>query len=98
MTHSMKKILRILIVCLLVINFCFICERPAAAADIPSELNLTGQDRILIIAPHPDDETISSGGVIQEAVKLHIPLRILYVTNGDSNQLSFLFYRKQFVF
>jgi LmbE family N-acetylglucosaminyl deacetylase len=63
-----------------------------------SELRLSPEDRVLIVAPHPDDETIAAAGVIQEAVRRDLPVRVVYLTNGDSNQLSFLFYRKQFVF
>ena len=63
----------------------------------PSTLSLQTQDRILVVAPHPDDEAIAAAGVIQEAVRRHIPVRVMYLTNGDSNQLSFLFYRKHFV-
>src|ERR1041385_2797675 len=76
-----------------------ISNHPSCAASTePSTLDLQAQDRILIVAPHPDDETIAAAGVIQEAVSRKIPVRVVYLTNGDSNQLSFLFYRKQFVF
>src|SRR4051812_48234193 len=79
--------------------FAVACVLPAALglANDRSRLVLDDQDRILIIAPHPDDETISCAGVIQEAVRRHIPVRVMYLTNGDSNQLSFLYYRKEFV-
>jgi len=39
--------------------------------------------RILVIAPHPDDETISSSTVISYAVKNNLPLKIVIMTNGD---------------
>lgn len=42
-----------------------------------------GKDRILIIAPHPDDETISSAGIIQKAVQNGDEVRVVIVTNGD---------------
>ena len=51
-------------------------------------------DRILVIAPHPDDEVLGCAGVIQKAVAKSIPIRIVFLTNGDSNQWSFLVYRK----
>ena len=39
-----------------------------------------------------------SGGVIQQAVAMHLPLKIVFLTYGDSNQWSFLLYRKHPVF
>lgn len=41
-------------------------------------------DRILILAPHIDDEIISSGGLIQEAKK-KAEVKIVYMTNGDDS-------------
>ncbi len=58
-------------------------------------LPLLPTDRILVIAPHPDDEVIGAGGLMQEALKLKIPVRVLYLTNGDSNSLAFLYYKKR---
>ncbi len=58
------------------------------------ELVLDPQDRVLVIAPHPDDEVLGCAGVIQKAVAKNIPVRIVFLTNGDSNQWSFLVYRK----
>jgi LmbE family N-acetylglucosaminyl deacetylase len=52
-------------------------------------------DKILILAPHPDDEAISSSGVIQEAIKVGAKVKIVYLTNGEYNQESFLFYEKR---
>ncbi|MBF0331382.1 MAG: PIG-L family deacetylase [Candidatus Omnitrophica bacterium] len=51
-------------------------------------------DRILILAPHPDDEMLACAGVIQEAAKRGLPVRIVFLTYGDNNQWSFLLYRK----
>lgn len=55
-------------------------------------------DRVLILAPHPDDETIAACGVIQRCVQNNIPLKIVYFTNGDNNELSFIVYEKRLVF
>ncbi|MCR4337660.1 MAG: PIG-L family deacetylase [Candidatus Omnitrophica bacterium] len=60
-----------------------------------NSFQLQNTDRILIFAPHPDDETIGTGGVIQEAVRLGIPIKVVYLTHGDSNRLSFLTYKKR---
>ena len=58
------------------------------------EVTLTQEDRILILAPHPDDEVLGCGGVIQRAVAMGLPLRIVFFTYGDANQWSFAVYRK----
>lgn len=63
------------------------------AAIAPLEA-LGSSDRVLILAPHPDDEVLGCGGIIQEAVAKHLPLRIVFLTYGDNNQWSFLVYRK----
>ena len=48
------------------------------------------RDRILIIAPHPDDEVLSAGGVIATALKSHISsnIRVIVATNGDASYVS----------
>jgi len=51
-------------------------------------------DRLLIFAPHPDDETIAAGGLIQKAVALKIPLLIIYLTYGDNNAWSYFWENK----
>ena len=38
-------------------------------------------DRVLIIAPHPDDETLATGGLIQRA--RHV--RVVFITDGEMN-------------
>jgi LmbE family N-acetylglucosaminyl deacetylase len=74
----------------------------ARPGTLPTMLTLTGErltfspdDRILILAPHPDDESLGTGGVIQQAVSLGLPVRVVFLTNGDANQWSFVLYRKQ---
>jgi LmbE family N-acetylglucosaminyl deacetylase len=48
-------------------------------------LRLTGSDRLLIIAPHPDDESIAAGGLLQIATAAGAALRVLVLTDGDNN-------------
>ena len=61
-------------------------------------LDLSPKDRILVLAPHPDDEVLGAGGVIQRSVVLGLPVKVVFFTYGDSNQWSFLLYRKHPVF
>ncbi len=48
------------------------------------------QLRILILAPHPDDETLAAGGLIASAMDVHpAPLiRVIVATNGDASYLT----------
>lgn len=46
-------------------------------------------DRIVIVAPHPDDEVLGVGGFIQQAVAAGARVKIVYLTNGEHNQFNF---------
>ena len=39
--------------------------------------------RLLVLAPHCDDETLATGGVIQAALQAGIDVRVVIATNGD---------------
>jgi LmbE family N-acetylglucosaminyl deacetylase len=71
---------------------------PSAPGEPPErpELTLKDDDRILILAPHPDDEVLATGGVVQEALRRGIPVEVVFYTNGDNNEFAYLFYRKAF--
>ncbi|MEI6563773.1 MAG: PIG-L family deacetylase [bacterium] len=60
-------------------------------------VSLVPSDRILILAPHPDDEVLGCGGIIQRSVALKLPVHVIYLTYGDNNEWSFLIYRKHAV-
>ena len=51
-------------------------------------INLTSSDRVLIVAPHPDDETIGGAGVIRYCLENNIPIYVVVVTNGGSGSLG----------
>ncbi|RPI27143.1 MAG: PIG-L family deacetylase, partial [Chloroflexota bacterium] len=55
--------------------------------DFPA-LSLQGVERVLIIAPHPDDETIGAGGLIQAARSRGAEVRVVIVTNGDGQAFA----------
>jgi LmbE family N-acetylglucosaminyl deacetylase len=40
--------------------------------------------RIVVVAPHPDDETLGAGGVIATAVAAGSPVRIVSCTDGEA--------------
>ena len=68
--------------------------RPAGAVEADPLLLGDEEDRLLVLAPHPDDEVIGAGGLIQEAVELGVPVKVCFLTMGDNNELAFLFVRK----
>ena len=69
--------------------------RAGSAAPARPPLALTREDRILVLAPHPDDEVLGCGGILQRAVALGVPVRTAFLTYGDNNEWSFLVYRKR---
>ncbi|HTQ80699.1 MAG TPA: PIG-L family deacetylase [Thermoanaerobaculia bacterium] len=63
----------------------------AGLSAVPLDLKAT--DRILVLAPHPDDEVLGCGGVLQRAVARGLPVEVAFLTYGDANTWSFLAYR-----
>ena len=45
----------------------------------------TSESRLMLIAPHPDDEALACGIVLQRAVGAGAAVRIVYATDGDDN-------------
>ena len=58
------------------------------------QVEFTPQDRVLIMAPHPDDEILGCAGIIQKALAAKIPVKVVFFTYGDNNEWAFLLYRK----
>lgn len=52
-------------------------------------------DRILLIAPHPDDESIAAGGLLQRAVAAGGEVRVVFVTDGDNNPWPLRYLKKK---
>lgn len=40
-------------------------------------------ERLLVVAPHPDDETLAAGGLIQRVLMRGGAVRVVLVTAGD---------------
>ena len=79
---------------LAVLSFCLLTVTAFASESNFGKVVISQEDRILVLAPHPDDEVLGAAGVIQQAVAMKLPLKIVFLTYGDSNQWSFLLYRK----
>jgi len=72
-------------------------DQSLVTSSLPSCPTLSPDDRIIVFAPHPDDETLGCGGIIQQAVAMKLPVRIVWLTYGDNNEWSFMLYRKHIV-
>lgn len=57
----------------------------AGAAAEPGPLLLGKQERLLVIAPHPDDESLGAAGLIQRVLAGGGRVQVLLVTAGDAN-------------
>ena len=88
----MRRIVNILALAVLLVGPARSAETRTPAA--PAPLALAATDRILVLAPHPDDEVLACGGVLQQAAALKLPARVAFLTYGDNNQWSFMMYRK----
>ena len=53
------------------------------------------EDRIAIVAPHPDDEVLGASGLIQQALAVGAQVKVIYLTNGDHNQAAFRRYSQR---
>ena len=53
---------------------------PRTAATLPT---LTSETRLLVIAPHPDDEVLGAGGLMQQVRDAGGSVRVVYLTDGD---------------
>lgn len=60
-------------------------RRQLAALDacpLPQALDLTQARKVLVFAPHPDDETLGCGGTLAR-LALHCPVKVILVTDGS---------------
>ena len=85
-----NRVVLIILVVLFSGNFAYNRSRAAPNLnldDLPL-LSLNGIHRLLVIAPHPDDETLAAGGIIQQALASGTDVKVIVVTNGDGQVLA----------
>jgi LmbE family N-acetylglucosaminyl deacetylase len=65
-------------------------QSTASSVRIPlSDLGtLRSTDRVLVIAPHPDDETLCCAGVIRRALAARAQVEVVWLTNGDAFEID----------
>jgi N-acetyl-1-D-myo-inositol-2-amino-2-deoxy-alpha-D-glucopyranoside deacetylase len=64
-----------------------LASTPVQVSDL-AELSLEGVERLMIVAPHPDDETLGAAGLIQAALSQGSRVHVVVVTNGDGQGLA----------
>lgn len=52
-------------------------------------------DKVLVVAPHPDDESLATGGLLQRIFAQKIPVRILFATDGENNPWAQRYWEKR---
>jgi len=57
----------------------------AAKGGLSAFPDIQKEDKILILAPHIDDEILGTAGIIQQAVSVGAQVKVVYLTNGDDN-------------
>src|SRR6476660_9396513 len=58
---------------------------PQAPPDLPKlDLTIGPSTRLLVVAPHPDDETLAAGGLIHRVVSSGGSVRVVWLTSGDA--------------
>lgn len=80
-------LLLVLIVSLTTMAFSY-SQLPFYPPDFPAGPSMNSGDRVMIVAPHPDDEAICNGGVIRYAVENHIPVKVVVMTDGNDTKTS----------
>lgn len=77
--------------CLLLYSYSLWRERPTPVASHILQPVLSvpaAQDKILVVAPHCDDETLGAGGFVFDAVRRGASVYVILMTNGDGFTLG----------
>jgi LmbE family N-acetylglucosaminyl deacetylase len=65
------------------------------AGETFKNIEIKEKERVIIFAPHPDDEILGCSGLISSVLEKDGNIWIVYLTNGDHNQLVFKLYEKK---
>lgn len=57
----------------------------SARISITRPFTFTSTSRVMLIAPHPDDEALACSVMLQRAVRAGAAVRIVYATDGENN-------------
>lgn len=78
-------IMLVSVVIIIYINFHKVL--PQQFVDVLKEYELPENKKVIIFAPHPDDETIACGGIIQQFMKKKNKVYVILITQGGNKKL-----------
>src|SRR4030095_6335023 len=58
---------------------------PSVRAESSQALDalISQRDRLVVLSPHPDDETLAAGGLIQRVLQSGGKVKVVFLTSGD---------------
>ncbi|MDR3567348.1 MAG: PIG-L family deacetylase [Syntrophobacteraceae bacterium] len=72
------------ILCTVWLFVLFLCPAFTQAAELTAlEPLITRSTRLIVFSPHPDDETLGAGGLIQRVLEAGGRVKVVFMTNGD---------------
>ncbi|MCX7706283.1 MAG: PIG-L family deacetylase [bacterium] len=77
----------------LILYFSLFCNAGTGIKNLTIEKG----EKVIVFAPHPDDEVLGCGGLIQRVIKNEGKIFVVYLTNGDHNQIPFRVYEKKII-
>ncbi len=78
----------LLFVCLIIGSLNYPLPSALASMGPIMPLHSREQSRLLVVAPHPDDETLGAGAFIQQHVAAGGQVKVVIVTNGDGFRIA----------
>ena len=79
--------MRVKILCAFALFVVFLFPAFTRAAELTAiEPLVSGSSRLMVFSPHPDDETLGAGGLIQRVLEAGGRVRVVFLTNGDGFQ------------
>ena len=94
---SPARAARLLCLSCCLILFLALIMAPAGAATAPPGgiPRIDAQTSLLVVAPHPDDETLCCAGVIRRVVAAGGHASIVWLTSGDASELDMLLIERE---
>jgi LmbE family N-acetylglucosaminyl deacetylase len=61
-------------------------------------IDLDAGSRLLVVAPHPDDESLVTGALLHRAVRVGAAVHVAYLTDGENNPWAQCAYERRWAF